>query len=130
MTDEEIEKARRAQAAYLEFLRWCAEYARRDKGLPPSTAQSGNGFTTADLEQDFAAFHGLTGEKDFDLYQDFRASLTDGKRAEFDKLRDDVSKAYHVQGIVAAVQCLEDEARYVAGHDFGADTKFKPNRRS
>lgn len=117
MTDEQREQARRAQSAYVEFLRWCVEYARRDKGLPSST--------TADLEQDFAAFHGLTGENDFSLYQDFRAFLTDGKRAEFDKRRDDVCKAYHEQGIDAAVQRLEDEARYVAGHDFGADTKFQ-----
>jgi ribosome-binding protein aMBF1 (putative translation factor) len=114
MTNEQREQARRAQAAYAEFLHWCVEYARRDKGLPPST--------TADLEQGFAALHGLSGEKDFHLYQDFRAFLTDGKRAEFDKLRDDVCKAYHEQGIGAAVQRLEDEARYVEGFDFGTNS--------
>ena len=119
MTNEQREQARRAQAAYAEFLHWCVEYAWRDKGLPPST--------TADLEQGFAALHGLSGEKDFSIYQDFRAFLPDGKRAEFDKLRDDVCKAYHEQGIDAAVQRLEDEARYVEGFDFGTDKEITPD---
>ena len=114
MTNEQREQARRAQAAYAEFLHWCVEYAWRDKGLPPST--------TADLEQGFAALHGLSGEKDFSIYQDFRAFLPDGKRAEFDKLRDDVCKAYNVLGIDAAVKRLEDEARYVEGFDFGTNS--------